>query len=534
MTTAPVADPPPAPPGRSRTDRFFSWTAGLGVVRGDGWIGGVAAALAARARIDPLIVRGILVVVGLFGFPALFLYGIAWALLPDLNGRIALQDALRGRFATAQVGAAAFLVLGLLPPPISVLLFGMPVPASFAYSGRWTLLTLPFFVLGVILAAGLIFLIVRAARRTPEGPLIDARTASAASEASEASADTGTGPVTAADARAMDAVVVSDPASIPAPSSSTAPAPAPAAGDAPAETVDVAVGDDQMTRWREQHAAWKEQDQAWRREQQDVARAAREQLRRERQARATAFAAEAADRRRERRLSRPRTPFAYAAAVTGIAVVTGTWSALQSGGSLGPAHGLFVGALVLAAGMVVAGIARRRSGFLAFATVLSLLGGAVGLAVPTGATLHLTSYGISNSSGQGYPATAPFVQPWGDLSVYLDDTGRDEELHVQKRSGWTSVHVEPGVRVEVDFTTRSAYAGVSASDATGASGPGTDLRDLAGATREVLPDGRVRIRATVGDDDAGTVTTHVSLVIEQDEGYLDVDVRRPSDEGADR
>jgi phage shock protein PspC (stress-responsive transcriptional regulator) len=563
MTTAPVADSPPPPPGTSRTDRFFSWTAGLGVVRGDGWIGGVAAGLAARARIDPLIVRGILVVVALFGFPALFLYGVAWALLPDPSGRIPLQDALRGRFASSQVGAAVFLVLGLLPPPLSMVLFGMPVPAPFAYSGPWTLFTLPFFILGVVLAGGLIFLIVRAARRTPGGPLFDARTASAASEAPGASAHTGSGPVLAADARAMDAVV-SDTASIPAPLSTTPHADDPGAvetpiaaasddadprsADAVAPPEDAAatgngtdtdngtgIGtDDAMDRWRAQHAAWKEQDQAWRREQQDVARAAREQMRRERQAHATAFAAETAERRRERQMSRPRTPFAFAAAVIGIAVVLGTWTALQAGGPLAPAHGLFVGALVLAAGMVAAGVARRRSGFLAFATMLALAGGGAALVVPTGTALHFASYGISNSSAQEYSAAAPFVQPWGDLSIYLDDTGRDGETHVQKRSGWTLVHVEPGVQLDLEFTTRSAGTDVIESDYTGTSGPGRELADVEGVTRDVLLDGRVRYRATLGSADSAAVTTRERLVITQETGYLDIDVRGPRSEGDDR
>jgi phage shock protein PspC (stress-responsive transcriptional regulator) len=559
MTTAPVADSPPPPRGTSRTDRFFSWTAGLGVVRGEGWIGGVAAGLAARARIDPLIVRGILVVVALFGFPALFLYGVAWALLPDLSGRIPLQDAVRRRFAPAQVGAAALLVLGLLPPPISMVLFGMPAPALFAYSGPWTLFTLPFFVLGVVLAGGLIFLIVRAAHRTPGGPLSDARTASAASEAPGASAHAGSGPVLAADARAMDAVV-RDTASIPAPfhrpaeESGALEAPITVVSDdtdrrsadavEPPNDADATDGgtdngtgtgtDDAMDRWRAQHAAWKEQDQAWRREQQDVARAAREQMRRERQAHATAFAAETAERRRERQMSRPRTPFAFAAAVIGIAVVLGTWIALQSGGALAPAHGLFVGTLVLAAGMVVAGVARRRSGFLAFATMLALAGGGAALVVPSSAALHLASYGISNSAGQEHSAAAPFVQPWGDLSIYLDDTGRDGETHVQKRSGWTLVHVEPGVQLDLEFTTRSAGTDVIESDYTGTSGPGRELADVEGVTRDVLLDGRVRYRATLGTADPAAVTTRERLVITQDTGYLDIDVREPRSEGDDR
>ena len=74
-TSAPPADPgppPTAPPGvPTGSDRFFSWVQGLGIVRGDAWLGGVCGGIAARVRIDPLIVRGIFVVVALLGFPAL-------------------------------------------------------------------------------------------------------------------------------------------------------------------------------------------------------------------------------------------------------------------------------------------------------------------------------------------------------------------------------------------------------------------------------------------------------------------------------
>ena len=82
-------------------------------------------------------------------------------------------------------------------------------------------------------------------------------------------------------------------------------------------------------------------------------------------------AAEAAERRRVRRLTKPRTPFAYIAVTIGIAVIAGTLVALQQNGTLAPALGLFVAGLVLAVAMVVAGAVRRRSGFIAFVTVLT-------------------------------------------------------------------------------------------------------------------------------------------------------------------
>ena len=558
MTTAPVVDPGPPPSAPfalpTRTDRFFSWTAGLGLVRADGWLGGVAGGLAARVRVDPLIVRGILVVVALFGFPVLFLYAVAWALLPDLDGRIPVQDALRGRFSPALVGIAVVIVAGLVPASIAILI---GLPTLFAWNNGVSALATVLFLVGALVAGGLIFLIVRAAR-TP-GALVDQRTASAASEAPDASvAETGSGPVSAMDGRAMDALAFTDTASIPAPDTPAAPdtsrplsegapdtprslsegAPAPEtkrpdtprslSEGAPApetkrpedtdpadptEPTDIPAD---LAAWREQHAAWKEQDQAWRRQQQDAARAAREQARRERQARATAFSAEATERRRIRRATNPRAPFAYVAVVLGLAVVIGTLVALQHGGQLAPAFGLFVAALVLGGAMVLAGILRRRSGFLAFVTVLALVGGVAATAVPTALALHLGGYGISNVNGPSYPASAPFVQPWGDLTVYLDATGADGETYVQKLNGMTFITVMPGVEIDLEISTRSGTIYL-----TGTQGDSVYLPREDGVDTTVLPDGRTRHTATLGS--GGTpATTHHRLVIDQDAGYIEL------------
>ncbi|NNG40042.1 PspC domain-containing protein [Flexivirga sp. ID2601S] len=78
-------------------DRFFTAIRGFGITRRrDGkWFGGVCAGLAARWGVDPLIVRaGFILATFLFGVgvPAYFL---AWSLLPDEDGAIAAEKALR-------------------------------------------------------------------------------------------------------------------------------------------------------------------------------------------------------------------------------------------------------------------------------------------------------------------------------------------------------------------------------------------------------------------------------------------------------
>ncbi len=528
----PTAPPPPEAPARPRTsDRFFAWTAGLGIVRGDGWIGGVAAGLAARLRIDPLIVRGVLVVVGLFGFPVLFLYALAWALLPDLDGRIPLQEALRGRFVAAHVGILAFLLLGLLPAPLA-LFIGAPTWWSLAGGGgAFTVLGALGGVVLVALIVVLLYVIVRWPDRTagssafPSVSETAPRTASAAdSDASVATADSGT--AESADAPGTDAAGFA--ASVP-PSSIDAPD----SGDAHSADTDAAAEEsaapvDELEAWRAQHAAWKVQHDAWRREQQDVARVARDQARRERHAHAAAFTAAAAEQRRVRRLTKPRTPFAYVAVALGLAVLVGTLTALSADATFAVAQGLFWSALVLAAAMVIAGALRWRSGFLAFAVILTLAGGLAATALPTVQALHVGSYGISNvGEATAYPADAPFRQPWGDLTVYIDDTGESLPLHIDKRMGITWVTAEPGVELTVEATTTEQSELYLTDD----EGMTRRLADEARTQNERLGDGRTRSTVVLAAGDV-PITTRQTIVIAQEVGPIQIRLL-PADDAQD-
>ncbi|WP_413452208.1 PspC domain-containing protein [Georgenia phoenicis] len=130
--------PPPAPLGG-----FFDSVRRLGIWRTtDRWAGGVAAGIGRRYGLDPLLVRGLLVVVTLFGGLGLVLYGVAWALLPEeTDGRIHLEEALRGKVDIALAGAAAVLLVGLSRP-------------VFWWGAAWW--TVPW----VILVAGVVVLVV--------------------------------------------------------------------------------------------------------------------------------------------------------------------------------------------------------------------------------------------------------------------------------------------------------------------------------------------------------------------------------------
>lgn len=104
------------PPGRHGSG-FFDWIRGLGVRRGrDRWIGGVASGIAERLGIDPVIVRGVFVVLALFFGVGVLAYGIAWALLPEPDGRIHVEEVGHGHWSAGMTGAAVFILLGLSGP----------------------------------------------------------------------------------------------------------------------------------------------------------------------------------------------------------------------------------------------------------------------------------------------------------------------------------------------------------------------------------------------------------------------------------
>ena len=114
----PPPPPPPyygatPPPAGTRPLNFFDWIRSQGIRRGrERWVGGVASGLAERFGVDPLIVRGILIVLTVFAGVGVLLYGIAWALLPEPDGRIHVQEAAAGRWSSGMTGALITAVVG--------------------------------------------------------------------------------------------------------------------------------------------------------------------------------------------------------------------------------------------------------------------------------------------------------------------------------------------------------------------------------------------------------------------------------------
>ncbi|MBF4993925.1 PspC domain-containing protein [Arthrobacter gandavensis] len=116
---APPAMPGTPPHGAAPENSFFAWIRQLGIRRSaDRWIGGVAGGIARRTGLDPVLVRGLVIVLSIFGI-GVVLYGVAWALLPEPDGRIHLEEAVRGTWTAGMTGALVFTVLGLSGPGIS-------------------------------------------------------------------------------------------------------------------------------------------------------------------------------------------------------------------------------------------------------------------------------------------------------------------------------------------------------------------------------------------------------------------------------
>ncbi|GAA1342928.1 PspC domain-containing protein [Arthrobacter roseus] len=107
--------PPPPPPRNG----FFNWLRSLRIVRGrERWIGGVASGIAHRFGWDPVLVRGVFVVLAIIGGIGILAYGLGWALLPEPDGRIHTQEVGRGRWSPGMTGAVVLTIIGLWSPDV--------------------------------------------------------------------------------------------------------------------------------------------------------------------------------------------------------------------------------------------------------------------------------------------------------------------------------------------------------------------------------------------------------------------------------
>ncbi|MFC0673365.1 PspC domain-containing protein [Brachybacterium hainanense] len=155
----------PRPPGPGG---FFSWIRSIHLRRGhDRWIAGVCGGVAERTGLDPMLVRGIALVVALLGGPVLILYAIAWLLVPDAEDAIVLERTIGGIFDPVLLAIAGLVVLGSLPLGQGLwwrgapAWWGMPDWLERILATGWT----------VVLLAVVVWLVVVLARRSRPGEM---------------------------------------------------------------------------------------------------------------------------------------------------------------------------------------------------------------------------------------------------------------------------------------------------------------------------------------------------------------------------
>ncbi|WP_411699358.1 PspC domain-containing protein [Conyzicola sp.] len=326
------ASPPPPPPAAAPLagNRFFAWMRSLNLTREPGWVGGVAAGIAARLGVDPLIVRGIIVVVAVLGGPAFLLYAAAWLLLPDQNDKIHLEEVFKGRLDSPIAGIGALILLSMLPVTqgfwfAGSAYWGEPFWGASAGRALWTIVVLGLLVWFVVWVA-------RRSSRASNAPLVTPATTDDRPDTVPEPAPTMIGP-----------------AEEPAGPGVRPPAPAATASA------------EEFAAWRQQQAQWKAENDAFRvrqaTEQHAASLAAQAQYRAERAARR---AIEQAHHARTR--SNPLYSFIF----IGSSFVVGGLTTLAVGGGAITGAALLAGLgamlAVLAVAIIVNGARGKRPG----------------------------------------------------------------------------------------------------------------------------------------------------------------------------
>lgn len=500
---------------------FSAWLRQLGVPRRAGWLGGVCAGVAARLGIDPIIVRGIVVVIAVLGAPLVLLYAIAWLLLPDTDGEIHFERLTRGIVDPAIVGIAVMGVIGLIPlvqggwlgwrwwpdwPTISDPIFGFNL--AWPLRVLWVLM-----VVGAIVAL-VIWLARRASQNPPGGG--GPRMASAATAAAPGYHSTTTAEPAAPAERAVAPTPPAPPTPLAAAAASFAAVPT-AEPPVPAQGADAAA----IADWRAQHEAWRVSHAEWRAGHDEAERTARALAAAENKERARQLTAQADEARAARRASRPRASAAFVFTFLGLALVAGSIAAIWSLGTPDVAAfaipvALGVATLVLAVGMLIAALRRRRSGGLAFTTTLTTAAMFVAVLassiVPHG-TLVPLGYGIATDHSQR------LVQPLGDAYMHIgprlvDDTTPVIEL--RQGTGDTWITVEHDAQVMLD----ASDAGpidliVTSPDGSQRTTPQLDELDR----------GALVLGGDAGVGEQPTGVTDARIVLTQQSGSVHIEIR---------
>ena len=429
---------------------FYAWLRRLGVPRRAGWLGGVCAGVGARLGIDPIIVRGIVVVVAVLGAPFVLLYAIAWLLLPDTDGQIQLERLTRGIVDPAIVGIAVMGVIGLIPlvqggwlgwrwwPDMTIAdpIFGFNL--TWPLRVLWTLI-----VVGAIIA-----LIVWLARRSAAGPQTVARAGGFDSPClrHDGCPDLGDAPRPSPSPRGRRALARRRPRHplrrTPRPPNRRCPPSGPMPTPSPNGARSTRRG------------ASRTPSGSPARPRPIGPRALAPPPRTRRRAQELTAQAEAA--RAVRRASRPRTSAAYVVTVLGIALIGGAIAALRAlsvpdtaGFAIPIAFA--VATLAIALGMLDRGAAPSPGGFLAFTAIVATVTMLTATAGPRScrrARSCRPGYGIPLDQSQR------LVQPFGDAYMFAFPAGADDTpvVELTQGTGDTWLTIDEDARVVLDAT----------------------------------------------------------------------------------
>ncbi|ROP49580.1 MULTISPECIES: PspC domain-containing protein [unclassified Rathayibacter] len=433
-TPGPGASGPGASaPGPSSENRFLLWLRSLDLARRPGWVGGVCSGIADRLGIDPLIVRGIFVVVAVLGGPAFLFYAAAWLLLPDEDGVLPVEELLRGRLTRVHAGIGALVLASMLPVAQGFWSLGGAYTGAVPWApatGRalWTVVVLVLIVLFVVWIAR------RSGRIDPAPPHFGSPEGPGASTAGYP-APTG------------------EPASgapLLPPQRPTEPR--------PSTPEDLAL-------WRERQEEWKAEREAFRAQESATARETARARAEESRLRAAAITAARLERRRLHREANPRLRRSVTLLVLGLAAVAGAIASLTVSGSTATVVGFSVATLVLGLAIVAAGLLRRRAILLIAVSVITVLTASTASLVPPERQLLplLSSYGVSNATPGSYAMLA------GDLQITIDPSlgAPGEVIDVWQGAGNITVVPMAGAAVRLEASTANGYYWLTTAFADG-------------------------------------------------------------------
>ncbi|MGH1523868.1 LiaF domain-containing protein [Leifsonia sp. L25] len=261
--------------------------------------------------------------------------------------------------------------------------------------------------------------------------------------------------------------------------------------------------DREVTDWRARQAQWKAEHDQWKQRLSEDMRTVKAQRSAQLRAQASAANAEAEARRVAYRAANPRVGAAVGWLAVGLALVAGALAAALWGPLTGlPGYALTAAlaaaTLVFGVTILIAGIARRRSGFLIFLGILLAALTVLAALLPTSPAVRLDASITAGSTLSATPAaSANYLQAVGDTTIDLTKAvtaSGTPVVNLAKGPGPTTVIVPADSTVRVEAATAST---VTVTDPSGGeqvhrcdpepfSGCSTDILVGPGGTPEAI------------------------------------------------